>query len=155
MKRNLLNGLFTLLLLLAAGQGAWATKKTVTYLFDYGMLVEHSSYKYVSLTLDANGDTPFGEAATLEPQMFDNRTSAFFTLADGFTFSFDWGSATSLKSTGTSYYHDEVNLQYTVEWGKLGDNGIYYYVTNIQLTDINGHAMRLDGGGTRSEEPHV
>ena len=146
MKRNLLNGLFTLLLLLAAGQGAWATTKTVTYTLNYDRLNPNSSYMYVGLTL--SGDTPFDGTTTLEPELFDNRTSAFFTLADGFTFSFDWGSATSLKSTGTSYYHNEVNLKYTVNWGQLGNNGIYYYVTNIQLTDYYGNAMKLDGGGT-------
>jgi len=144
--------LLTLLLILAAGQAAWATTKTVTYTLDYGVLVDHSSYKYVRLTLDGSGDTPFEGAITIEPQLFDNRTSAYFTLADGFTFSFVWGSAQSLKSNGTSVYHDEVNLQYTVSWGQFGNIGVHYYVTNIQLTDYFGNAMKLNGGGTATTD---
>ena len=134
--------------LIAAGQGAKAKTKTVTYNFDYGLLVNHSSYKYVSLSLDENSDTPFEGATTIEPQMFDNRTSAYFSLPDGFTFSFEWGSATSLKSAGIGFYHSDVNLQYTVRWGQVNNNDVHYYVTNIQLTDLNGVAMKLDGGGT-------
>ena len=145
--------LLTLLLVFAAGQGAWATTKTVTYTLDYGFLVDHSSYKYVRLTLEGNGDdhTPFEGAITIEPQMFDYRTSADFTLADGFSFTINWGSATELKSSAIGYCHDVVNLKYKVSWNFLSGSA-HYYVTNIQLTDINGHAMKLDGGGTATTD---
>ena len=133
---------------LFVGQQAFATTKTVTYTMNYG--IQSGSY-FVSL--DMSGDTPFDGTTSIESQPFSNRTNAYFNLADGFTFLFDWGSATSLQSSALGYCHPDVNLQYTVGWSFLGvTNGNNYYVTNVQLTDINGHPMNLEGGGTATAD---
>jgi len=147
--------LLVLLLLLLAGRGsAWATTKTVTYIFDYGMLANHSSLKFVSMSLDENGDTPFEGATTIEPRMFDYNTSAYFSLPDGFTFSFDWGSATALQSSGIGFCHNDVNLEYRINWNFINSNvgNAHYYVTSIRLTDIYGNPMNLEGGGTATAD---
>ena len=146
--------LSTLLLLLAAGPVAKATTKTVTYIFDYGMLVDHSSYKFVSMSLDGNGDTPFAGATTIDPQVFDNRSSAVFNLPDGFTFIIDWGTATSLQSSAIGFCHNEVNLEYRISWNFINAStgNAHYYVTSIRLTDINNNPMKLDGGGTATAD---
>lgn len=143
---TILHTLSLLLLLLLAGQVAQATTKTVTYTLD---LYTQSSYTYLRLT--HSGDTPFDGTTTVESMLFTNRTSAYFSLPDGFNFYFGWGNASSLKNNSTGYYHDTVNLEYSFRWGFL-DNGTRYYVTKVQLTDANGNAMKLDGGGTASTD---
>jgi uncharacterized repeat protein (TIGR02543 family) len=148
-QKNKVMTMAVLLLATFAGQQAFATTKTVTYTMNYG--IQSGSYYFVSL--DMSGDTPFDGITSIESKIFSNRTSAFFNLADGFTFNFDWGSATSLQSSALGYCHSDVNLQYTVGWSFLGvTNGNNYYVTNVQLTDINGHPMNLEGGGTATTD---
>ena len=141
----------TVLVLLLAGQVAQATTKTVTYTFNYGQLVDHSSYQYVGLT--HSGDTPFDGNTTVNPQKFSDHTYANLQLPDGFTFYVEWGSATKFNSSGIGVSHDEVNLKYKVTWNFNRDlGGANYYVTKVQLTDINGYPMKLEGGGTASTD---
>ena len=142
---NTLLQTLSLLLLLLAGQVAQATTKTVTYTLDY----YYSNGNY-SLRLLRSGDTPFDGTTTdvIDQQLFSYRTSAYFNLPDGFSFYFGWGSATSLKSNSLGYCHDEVNLEYRVQWNFLSGSGPRYYVTQVQLTDKNGTPMKLEGGGT-------
>ena len=153
MKQGKLNNLLATLLTIVAVfacQQVLATTKTVTYTMNYER-PSGSSYYFVGLSI--SGDTPFDGTTAIESQIFSNRTSASFTLADGFTFYFNWGSATTLQSSYLGYCHSDVNLQYRVGWSFLGvTNGNNYYVTNVQLTDVNGHPMNLEGGGTATTD---
>ena len=133
---------------LFAGQQAFATTKTVTYTMG---LEQQNSYTYVCLAM--SGDTPFDGNSTIESQIFSYRTYANFTLADGFTFYFEWGDVTSLQNSALGFCHSDVNLKYSVRWSFLNVNdGKNYYVTNVQLTDIYGSPMNLEGGGTATTD---
>ena len=141
-----------LLLLLLAAPVAQATTKTVTYTLD---LYTQSAATFVRLT--HSGDTPFDSNTTIEDRMFSNSnynfSSAHFSLPDGFTFDFEWGSASSLQSSGIGYSHEVVNLKYKVTWNFFRElSGANYYVTRVQLTDINGNPMKLEGGGTATTD---
>ena len=104
-QKNKVMTMAVLLLATFAGQQAFATTKTVTYTMNYG--IQSGSYYFVSL--DMSGDTPFDGNTSIESKIFSNRTSAFFNLADGFTFNFDWGSATSLQSSALGYCHSDIH----------------------------------------------
>ena len=151
MKTNKFDLLSAVLLFMALAFGltAQATTKTVTYTMGYSMQLGSNYF----LSLEMSGDTPFDGTTTIPSEIFSGRTSANFELADGFTFFFNWDSATTLQSSALGFCHSDVNLQYTVRWSFLGvTNGNNYYVTNVQLTDVNGHPMNLEGGGTATTD---
>ena len=141
MKQLKLNILSALLLLIAVGlgQSAQATTKTVTYTMSR---VEVNHIDYLRLTV--GGDTPFDGVTTVEDQQMTNCTNASFTLPDGFTFTFTWGSGATITSVGTSYLVCiNANVRFQLNWEIP-----HRYVTNVKVTDDQGTASTLNGGGS-------
>ena len=141
MKQTKLNILSALLLLIAVGlgQSAQATTKTVTYTMSR---VEVNHIDYLRLTV--GGDTPFDGVTTVEDQQMTNCTNASFTLPDGFTFTFTWGSGATITSVGTSYLVCiNANVRFQLNWEIP-----HRYVTNVKVTDDQGTASTLNGGGS-------
>ena len=97
-----INRILTLVLTIVAlmvGQNVWATTKTVTYTLSR---YQQGTYDYLRLT--HSGDTPFDGTTAVEDQMMSNRTSASFTLPDGFTFNFTWGGGATITWVSSGYF---------------------------------------------------
>ena len=108
-KKKILRALALTVALLAAGQGAWATTKTVTYTM--------SIINNLNLNLAISGDIPFDGTTTIESRAYLNNTVTTFTLADGFSFFFRW--TTPLKSNSRGFYHDDSSsskMEFKVTW---------------------------------------
>ena len=144
-KKKILRALALTVALLAAGQGAWATTKTVTYTM---------SINNLDLNLAISGDTPFDGTTTIESRTYLNNTVTTFTLADGFSFFFRW--TTPLESNNRGFYHDDSSsskMEFKVTWDFINNySSTRYYVTNVKLTDADGNLMLLDGGGTATTD---
>ena len=145
-KKKILRTLALTVALIAAGQGAWATTKTVTYTM--------SIINNLNLNLAISGDTPFDGTTTIESRAYLNNTVTTFTLADGFSFFFRW--TTLLESNNRGFYHDDSSsskMEFKVTWDFINNySSTRYYVTNVKLTDADGNLMLLDGGGTATTD---
>ena len=141
MKQTKLNLFSALLLLIAVGlgQSAQATTKTVTYTMSR---VEVNHIDYLRLTV--GGDTPFDGVTTVEDQQMTNYTNASFTLPDGFTFTFTWGSGATITWVSSGYFScSNANVRFQLNWEIP-----HRYVTNVKVTDDQGTASTLNGGGS-------
>ena len=133
-----LNQVLTLVLTIAAlmvGQSAGATTKTVTYTLDK---IRQGSYDYLRLT--HSGDTPFDGTTAVGDEIMSNRTSAYFTLPDGFTVSFEWKSGT-FSVNGQDYWCDNENVRFSIS-----RSGTSRYITNVKVTDNLGTPSTLNDG---------
>ena len=141
MKQTKLNIISALLLLIAVGlgQNAQATTKTVTYTLNR---VSQGGNDYLQLI--HSGDTPFDGNTIVQAQQMTNCTYATFNLPDGFTFTFTWGSGATITSVGTSYLVCiNANVRFQLNWEIP-----HRYVTNVKVTDDQGTASTLNGGGS-------
>ena len=129
--------LVTLLALLAVGQSAWATTKTVTYTI--------TSFESINLNYNIvftrSGDAPFDTSA---PTTFTASVSASLfaktsggaggfsvELADGFKLDLQWGSDSNVWFTNNCIYPRASNKSITYTVSCLN---AYYYVTHVMMT---------------------
>ena len=146
-RENMMQSILTAVLTIAAltvGQTAEATTKTVTYTLSRE---NEGTYDYWALT--HSGDTPFDGTTTVEHQQETNSTQATFTLPDGFTLTFTWGSGAIITSIGsggnTSYFQcQNKNVRFELSWGT------HRYVTAVSVTDDQGNPSNLYSSGNAS-----
>ncbi|MBR6423438.1 MAG: hypothetical protein IKS47_01980 [Bacteroidales bacterium] len=138
--KRILHITIALLLLLAAGQNAWAETKTVTYTLSR-VKVDHTDY----WALTHSGNTPFDGTTTVQQQQETDRTQAMFNLPDGFIFSFDWKGGTVTGVSNSYFFCQNKNVQFGLSWNLTNK-----YVINVSVTDQNGTASTLSSSGTAS-----
>ena len=141
-KKNILRTLALTVALLAAGQSAWATTKTVTYTLSREK-VEGRNY----WALTHSGSTPFDGTTTVVSQSEDNATQATFQLPDGFIFTFNWNGGTVTNVSDTYFMCQNANVQFSLTW-----SGTSRYVTNVSVTDDQGNPSSLNGSGTATTD---
>ena len=133
------------LLLLAAGQSAWATATTKTVTYTLSREKDNNNEYWV---LTHSGSTPFDQTTTVDRQPTTG-TSATFQLPDGFIFTFNWkgGMVTKVSPSGDFFCTD--NPQFNLVWDFTSR-----YVTKVSVTANDGTVTALDGGGSASTD-HV
>ena len=141
-KKNLLRTLALTVALLAAGQSAWATTKTVTYTLSREK-VEGRNY----WALTHSGSTPFDGTTTVMSQSEDNATQATFHLPDDFIFTFNWNGGTVTNVSDTYFMCQNANVQFSLTW-----SGTSRYVTNVKVTDHEGNPSELNSSGTATTD---
>lgn len=131
--------------ILAAGQTAWATTKTVSYrITDWSL---NSSGTEYDIVFTRSGDTPFNTSApttytasvpknSISP---DGSNSGVFSveLADGFKLSLEWSQGSNVRFLNNCIGVETENkyITYTVSCS----NTNYYYVTHVMLTGMNSN----------------
>lgn len=140
--KRILHITIALLLLVAAGQNAWAETKTVTYTLGREKVGDRN---YWALT--HSGSTPFDGTTTVESQPEDYVTQATFHLPDGFIFTFNWKGGTVTSVSGTYFFCQNQNVQFSLNW-----DGTSRYVTNVKVTDENGSPSTLNSSGTATTD---
>ena len=159
--RHILQIIALAVALLAAGQSAWATTKTVTYrITDWNLNSNKTAYEIV---FTRSGDTPFDTSAptTYTASVLKNSisspgssspdgSSGVFTveLADGFQLSLSWHSGSNVRFLNNCIGVEADNryITYTVSC----PNTNYYYVTHVMLTGMNSNYQR----GLSQPYPH-
>ena len=134
------NLLATLLLLLAAGQNAMATTKTVTYKITD---VESINLNY-TIVFTRSGDDPFDTSApttytaTIPAGYLAQTTGGAggfsVELADGFKLSLSWGSGSDVRITNNCF-RPWANNKY-ITYAVSCPNTYYYYTTHVMLTGM-------------------
>ncbi len=138
-RHNTLRHILTALLLFMAviyGQTVFATTKTVTYTITDIQSVSFSQ----QVTFTRSGDTPFEGGSTTYTMSISNSSlingsgSYSVMLADGFQLSFNWSENNDVIFYGNYIRPAATNgkITYTVSCQS------YYYVTNLQMTGVEG-----------------
>ena len=148
--RHILQTIALTVALLAAGQSAWATTKTVTYkITDWNLNSSRTAYEIV---FTRSGDTPFDTSAPTTytasvpknsisspgtPSPDGNSGEFSVELADGFKLSLEWHSGSNVRFLNNCIGVEADNryITYTVSC----PNTNYYYVTHVMLTGMNSN----------------